>query len=100
MSKNPESPSEPLKYQQDFDGPPPKLDALRDMEPIRMGDINYFDRGRHIEMNIADKTKKVYGQIVSVNHSDLVSRLGVRWNGAFEERSGHPEQVIRIEVTS
>lgn len=82
-----------------YTGAPQRLDPIRDMEPIRMGEINYSHRGLHVEMHMANKSKKAYGQIVFTSHHDNVTKIGVRWNGDYEERHGHPDHVIRIEMT-
>ncbi|PRB69505.1 hypothetical protein [Arthrobacter sp. MYb213] len=84
----------------DYTGAPQRLDPVRDMEPIRMGQICYDHRGLHVEMNVANKSKKAYGQIVFTSHHDNVTKIGVRWHGQYEERSAHPDQIIRIEVTA
>lgn len=82
----------------EFDGPPPKLDPIRDMEPIRLGDITSFHRGLHAQIAF-DNQSKTYGQITFVQHRELSSKIAVNWQGLQNERIGHPEQIIRIEST-
>ncbi|WP_313812379.1 hypothetical protein [Glutamicibacter sp.] len=80
----------------EFVGPPEKLDPVRDMEPIRLGDITSFHRGLHAQIDFPNQAA-VYGQITFVHHRELSSKIAVNWRGLQAERIGHPEQVIRIE---
>ncbi|WP_313813005.1 hypothetical protein [Glutamicibacter sp.] len=79
-------------------GPPQKLDPIRDMEPIRLGDITSFHRGLHAQIAFANQAT-VYGQITFVHHREMSSKIAVNWQGLQNERIGHPEQIIRIEAT-
>lgn len=87
-----------LQEKPGFDGPPPKLDPIRDMEPIRLGEITSFHRGLHAQIAFANQTP-AYGQITFVQHREMSSKIAVNWHGLQAERIGHPEQVIRIEST-
>ncbi|MFC3374152.1 hypothetical protein [Glutamicibacter protophormiae] len=43
--------------------------------------------------------KMIYGQIVFALHSELSSKIALRWGGEQMETKAHPEQIIRIEAT-
>lgn len=84
--------------EREFTGPPQKLDPIRDMESIRLGDITSFHRGLHAQIDFPNQTL-AYGQITFVHHREMSSKIAVNWRGLQAERIGHPEQVIRIEAT-
>lgn len=93
-----EQPEQSRSEENDFPGPPKKLDPIRDMEPIRLGEITSFHRGLHAQIAFANQAT-VYGQITYVQHREMSSKIAVNWHGLQSERIGHPEQVIRIEAT-
>lgn len=95
----PTPPSTPIQRSPEFSGPPAKLDPVRDMEPIRMGDLTSFHRGLHV-MIAMHKRPEMYGRITALEHDDLMTEVRVRWNGEYDKRRADPEQVIRIEVTA
>lgn len=83
---------------QEHQGPPQMLNPVRDMEEIRIGEINYFHRGLHARIPLPGN-KMIYGQIVFALHSELSSKIALRWGGEQMETKAHPEQIIRIEAT-
>lgn len=94
----PAPPTAPIQRTPEFSGPPQKLDPVRDMEPIRMGDLTGFHRGLHV-MIAMRKRPDLYGRITGIEHDDQVTEVRVRWHGEYDKRRADPEQVIRIEAT-
>lgn len=79
-------------------GPPQKLDPVRDMEEIRIGEINSFHRGLHARIPLPGN-KMLYGQIIFTSHSEFSSKITLRREGEQMETKAHPEHIIRIEAT-
>ncbi|WP_461634484.1 hypothetical protein [Glutamicibacter soli] len=79
-------------------GPPQMLHPLHDMEEIRIGEITSFHRGLHARVPLPGN-RMYYGQIIFTSHSELSSKITLRWEGEQMETKAHPEQIIRIEAT-
>ena len=76
----------------------PKLDSLRDMEPIKLGELNGLQHmGLHIR--IAHPVN-IYGRITEINHVYLGTQVRVRWNGQSQDFRSDPELMVRIEATT
>lgn len=76
-----------------------KLDHLRDMEPIPIGQLNNIDHmGLHLHAERQPRPK-LYGRIIEIFHSTHVTTVKVRWNGQTDELRTDPEHVVRIEST-
>ena len=76
----------------------PRLDTLRDMDPICIGDLSQKHMGLHISIELKSK-RRFYGRIISIHHEPHTTLIHARWNGQLYEYRGDPELVARLETT-
>ena len=79
--------------------PVPRLDSLRDMDEIQIGDLN----GRHIGLQIRiplQSHRSFYGRIVYIEHAHYSTFIQARWNGKLFEYRGAPQTAGRIETST
>ena len=74
----------------------PKLDPLRDMDSIRIGELTQDHLGLQIRIM---EPAHVYGRLTGVTHRQYATQIHTMWNGVPTEFRTDPELVIRIEVT-
>lgn len=76
--------------------PVPKLDPMRDMTEMLVGELN----GRHVGLHarvIDHNESKRYGRITSISHQLHSSLVELTWNGIPDKVRCDPELAIRIE---